>query len=172
MSSGRTVAFLLLGAGLAVALIGVLWLGSSLVEGGLRSTGAILGGGVLAILVLPLLGGGVYMLVRSGQEAVEETERETLRRILDIVKSRGQVPISDLVLELGSDREQVQEQIHSLVGMGLFSGYIFWDEGILYSEEAANLRDLEQCKNCGGELKLAGKGVVTCPYCGTEYFLN
>jgi predicted RNA-binding Zn-ribbon protein involved in translation (DUF1610 family) len=42
----------------------------------------------------------------------------------------------------------------------------------LYSSDASNLRGLEKCKNCGGEIKLAGKGVVVCPFCGTEYFLT
>jgi tRNA(Ile2) C34 agmatinyltransferase TiaS len=65
----------------------------------------------------------------------------------------------------------VQNQVHALVGMGVFSGYVNWDDGVLYSAEAANLRDLERCKYCGGELKLVGKGVISCPFCGTEYFL-
>ena len=56
--------------------------------------------------------------------------------------------------------------------MGLFSGYINWDEGMLYSVEARNLRELENCRVCQGKLELAGKGVVQCPYCDTEYFLD
>jgi hypothetical protein len=114
----------------------------------------------------------VFLLVRSRREAVEEAERASLRRILDLVKSRGQIPVSDIVLELRSSREKVQRQVHALVGMGLFSGYINWDDGVLFSAEAAGLRTLDRCKYCGGELKLGGKGVVVCPYCGAEYFLT
>jgi tRNA(Ile2) C34 agmatinyltransferase TiaS len=55
--------------------------------------------------------------------------------------------------------------------MGVFSGYVNWDEGTLYSEQASELRNMTQCKNCGGNLTLAGKGVIKCPFCGTEYFL-
>jgi tRNA(Ile2) C34 agmatinyltransferase TiaS len=61
--------------------------------------------------------------------------------------------------------------LHELVGMGLFAGYVNWDEGMLYSRQASELRQLSQCENCGGQLELAGKGVIRCPYCGTEYFL-
>ncbi len=61
--------------------------------------------------------------------------------------------------------------IYKLVGMELFNGYINWDEGKLYSVEAAGLVNLTSCKNCGGQIKLAGKGVSKCPYCGTEYYL-
>ena len=43
---------------------------------------------------------------------------------------------------------------------------------MLYSAEARHLRELDKCQNCGGEIELTGKGVVTCRYCGTEYFLS
>ena len=43
---------------------------------------------------------------------------------------------------------------------GLYSGYINWDKGVLYSSEASKLRDLKQCPNCGGEIVLTGKGVA------------
>ena len=89
-----------------------------------------------------------------------------------MVKTRGQAPIADLVFELKSTRDEVQGWIHDLVGLGIFSGYVNWDEGILYSIEASQLRDLTRCKHCGGEVQLAGKGVVRCAYCGTEYFLS
>lgn len=172
MKSGRTVAFLLLGAAALLIILGVAWLGGGVAEGRLRLTGALLGGVLLAGLALPLLGGGVYLLLRSRQEAELDAKQDQLRKILDMVESRGQLPVSDLAIELGINRIEVQEKVHALVGMGVFSGFINWEEGVLYSEDAAGLRDLERCKYCGGELKLAGKGVVTCPYCGTEYFLS
>lgn len=172
MKSGRTLGILIILGALALAAGGIAWLAVTAGEGRLQGSGAVMGGICGAVVLLPLLGIGIFMLVRSGQEAVQDAQQAELRKILDVVKSRGQVAISDLVLEIGSDRQKVQGQIHSLVGMGLFSGYINWDEGTLYSSEAASLRDLQRCKVCGGELKLAGKGVVTCPYCGTEYFLS
>ncbi len=172
MKSGKVVSLLLIGAAFAVILVGGLWIAGSMTEGNLRLSGALLGAGLLLILVLPLLGGGIYLWIQSGREAEEVAEREEMRKILDMVKSRGQLPVSELVIELSASQDEVHDMIHALVGMGIFSGYINWDEGLLYSEDAAGLRDLERCKYCGGDLDLAGKGVVTCPYCGTEYFLN
>lgn len=166
------MAFGLLGAAAVVLLIGVVWLGASYSEGDLRIGGLVIGLMLLMVIVLPLGIGGLVMLTRSRGEEKELGERQELRKIIDMVKARGQVPLSDVVLELRSTREEVQSQIYSLVGMGLFSGYINWEEGVLYSEQASSLRELDRCKNCGGELKLVGKGVITCPYCGTEYFLN
>ena len=92
--------------------------------------------------------------------------------LLDIVSTRGQVSIADLVLELKSSRDDVEKNLNELVGRGLFSGYVDWNKGMLYSVEASKLQGAQYCPNCGGKLELAGKGVVTCPYCGAQIFLS
>jgi len=71
-----------------------------------------------------------------------------------------------------SSVDSVKDMVYQLVGLQVFSGYINWDQGILYSSEASKLLELDKCKNCGGEITLAGKGIVRCKYCGTEYFLS
>lgn len=172
MGSGRIVGILLLAGGAILAVVGLAWLAAGVADGSFGTGGAIIGGAMLAVVVLFLAGGGVFLLMRSRSEEEEEEQRKEMRKILDAVKVRGQVTVSELVLEIGSDRDTVHDQIHSLVGMGLFSGYINWDEGTLYSEEAANLQGLERCKYCGGEVDFAGKGVLKCQHCGTEYFLS
>jgi len=43
---------------------------------------------------------------------------------------------------------------------------------MLYSVEAQKLKDNGTCPKCGGKLELAGKGLIKCPYCGTEVFLS
>ena len=87
-----------------------------------------------------------------------------------MVKTRGQIDISDLVFELHSTSDQVRDDVYKLVGMGLFTGYVNWSDGTLYSREASQLTGTK-CPNCGGEQEFAGKGVITCKYCGTDVFL-
>ena len=123
------------------------------------------------VIALPLAGVGVYMIVRGQAVAQDETEAKQQRRLLDMVTTRGQVSLSAAAIELQAPRERVKNWVYRLVGLGVFTGYINWDDGTLFSAEAAQLRDLTACKKCGGNVKLAGKGVVKCPYCGTEYFL-
>jgi hypothetical protein len=93
------------------------------------------------------------------------------RQLLDIVKSRGQVDITDLAIEMKSSAESIKQIVHQLVGLGVFSGYVNWDDGTLYSSDARHLRDLKNCEKCGAPIQLVGKGVVKCKFCGTEYFL-
>lgn len=172
MNSGRLVGIILIVVGFGIAVIGGLWLASQVTGGQLQSGGALVGAGIAFIPVALLVGFGIYLYVQGGKEAEFEFEMQKQRQLLDIVKSRGQVAVSDLALEMKTNVDTVKSMVHQLVGLQVFSGYINWDKGILYSSDASNLRGLEKCKNCGGEIKLAGKGVVVCPFCGTEYFLT
>jgi DNA-directed RNA polymerase subunit RPC12/RpoP len=61
--------------------------------------------------------------------------------------------------------------VRDLVGKNLFSGAINWKDGILYSKQASELKADRKCPNCGGQLELVGKGVIECPFCGSEVFL-
>lgn len=169
----RTVGWILVALAGVVLALGGLWLASGVAGGQLGRSGAVLGFGLLVlVLVSPLLVGGIMTLSRSRREEREDVDAAQMRKVLDIVQTRGAVKVSDLVLELGSGLPAVQSMIYRLVGMGVFSGYVNWDDGVLYSADAAGLRGLTECKKCGGKLTLAGKGVIKCPFCGTEYFVT
>lgn len=168
-SSGKIIGIILVGVGAVLILAVVLWL---LVAENLSRGGAALGLILALILAAPLIGGGVFVLIRGAREDKAMAQVAQQRKLLSLVKTQGQVSIGDVALELGATFDQVKTWIYDLVGKGLFSGYINWDNGILYSQQASQLRDETRCKQCGGALSLAGKGVVRCPYCGTEYFLN
>jgi hypothetical protein len=170
---GKTLGIILIAGGMIVGII-VAWLGSVyLREGSLTAGAATLGIAIgFVVLVLPQIGFGVFLLMKGGQEETAVAHIQQQRQLLSIVKSRGQISLSDLILEMQTNKDDVQNMIHHLVGMGLFSGYINWDEGVLYSTEASQLRNMSQCAHCSGQLELVGKGISQCPYCGTEYFLE
>ncbi len=170
---GRTLGIILLIGGTIVAIIlGVLMMTYSR-EGSLTSGASVLGFTLgFLVLVLPQWGFGAYLLWQGNKDAAAAATAEKQRELLDIIKSRGQVDIGDVAIEMRVPMDEVHEMLHQLVGMGLYSGYINWDEGMLYSKEASQIRELSNCYHCGGEVKFAGKGVLRCPYCGTEYFLD
>jgi len=170
---GKVVGIILIFIGIAaIGVAGVWALAEMASSEALTAGGAALGVGLVFFLVtVPTVGVGVYLLVKGRRESAEMAEVDKQRKLLNIILSRGQVNMSDLVLEMGSSSDQVKAWIYDLVGKGLFSGYINWNDGILYSKQAGSLRETKKCPNCGGQMQFGGKGVITCPYCGTDIFL-
>ncbi len=172
-SSAKMMGLAMVAAGAILGLAGGAWLLSGISEDKLERSGAIFGLILLlGVVVLPLIGGGLFFIRKGAQEEKQMAKINEQRRLLDIVSTRGQISISDLVLELKSSRDDVEKNLNELVGRGLFSGYVDWNKGMLYSVEASKLQGAQFCPNCGGKLELAGKGVVTCPYCGAQIFLS
>lgn len=79
--------------------------------------------------------------------------------------------MADLAIECNLTRDQVKQNVYDLIGKDLFRGYVNWERGELVSAEAAQIKE-DTCPNCGGRVELAGKGLVRCPYCGTETYLS
>ena len=170
MNLNRLVGIVLIVLGLIIGVVAGAWL---FTNEDLEGPARILGLGLaLLVLVAPLVGGGLYLATLGGKESRQQADAAQQRKLLNIVQTRGSVPISDMVLEMQLPREQVKEMIYSLVGLGVFSGYINWDKGVLYSSDASHLRELRQCPNCGGDITLSGKGVANCRFCGTEFYLS
>lgn len=167
----QTLGILMIGASVFLEMAFLGFLAIQRVRAELTPGGFALGAFLIFLVFSPLLIAGIYLWRRGGVEAREAEVAEKQRRLLGMIQARGKVALSDIALELRATRDHVRAWIYDLVHMGLFSGYINWSEGLLYSVEAAALRDAGKCPNCGGALELAGRGVIRCPYCGTEIFL-
>ena len=140
---------------------------------GETSSGGMVLGMFLALLVMaPIFGAGVYVFRKGSVEKEEYARVEQEKTILNMVLAQGQVTIAELVVELGAPRDEVEDMIRDLVGKQLFSGAINWDKGVLYSVESQQLTEGRKCPNCGGDLQFAGKGLIVCPWCGSEVFLT
>ena len=171
-SSAKTVGLIMsVGGALLLALV-VAWVLQGVAADDVEGTGATLGIGLAAVILLPVIGGGLFMIVKGRSESADLARVDQQRKLLNLVQTRGQVTIADLVLDLKSSRGQVQSDLVDLVGRGLFSGYVDWKRGMLYSVQASQLQGQKNCPNCGGEVQLGGKGLVVCPYCGAEIFLT
>lgn len=165
-NNGRLVGLILISLGL------IMFLGGSAVS--ITSTKGNLGGAVLGIVISVFIGmlpiaAGSYLLRQNRIEAIQRADAIRERRILDIATTRVQVDLRELAIELNADIAQIRNDIYRLIGLGLFTGYVNWDNNTLYSCEVAQLAS-NKCPNCGGVQEFVGKGVVACKYCGVEVF--
>ncbi len=170
---GKIVGPILALIGVGICVVGAIWIVAAGRggEGGMSAGGTALGFALLFIVAVPFVAAGAFLFIKGRQEAVEMAEVEKERKVLNMVQTRGQVKISDIALELDITRDQLKDYIYDLVGKGLFTGYVDWKGGLLYSKQASEMPS-GKCPNCGGELELAGKGVIACEYCGSEIFLT
>jgi DNA-directed RNA polymerase subunit RPC12/RpoP len=125
----------------------------------------------LVLFSLPWFAVSLYLLLSSRGEIKEETKADKERTILSAVMTRGRVSVADLAIECDLTREQVRDYVYDIIGKDLFRGYVNWEKGELVSAEAAHIKS-DTCPNCGGKVELAGKGLVRCPFCGTETYLS
>lgn len=168
---GKTIGILLIVLGVALGIIPALMLLPNLMNGKLTGGGFMICEGPAILIGLVAAGVGVYMMVSGAKEQEEQIQIEKEKLILNIIETRGKVKLSDITIETGLPTDKVSLYIYDLVGKKLFTGFVDWKGGILQSQEAKDM-PMDKCPNCGGQLELAGKGVVKCPYCGTEIFLN
>jgi hypothetical protein len=174
MNTGKTIGIVLIVIGIGICVVVGAWLLASAAgpESNLRLSGAILGAALAFIIAAPAVGVGVFLLVRGRREAAAMAEVEKEQELLGMIRTQGQISIPEAAIELDVDRSQVESWIYDLVDKELFAGYVNWDDRTLYSRDASQMRGNNKCPNCGGEVELAGKGVVKCPYCGVEIFLS
>lgn len=172
LAQGKTVGIILIAVGLVIALGAALCMLPSLLEdGGLRASGYALGLTLAILFVsLPLAAVGIYLIVRGQAESKQMAEVAKEKKLLNMVQAQGRVVVADAAVELDVPLDTIKAFIYDLVGKGLFTGYINWDEGVLYARQAGEMRTT-RCPHCGGTRELVGKGLVKCPYCGSELFL-
>ena len=140
-ASGRVIGLILIAIGVVIGVLSGLWLMSGMSEGTLRGSGALLGAVFLFLVVVaPLVGGGIFFLSRGRAEEQATARARAQRRLLDMVSTRGKISIIDIAQELKLSRGEIEGDLYDLVGMGLFTGYVDWNKGILQSVEAARLQ--------------------------------
>jgi DNA-directed RNA polymerase subunit RPC12/RpoP len=172
IGSGRIVGLGLMIGSAVLLVVFLVWAGTALGTAETSAGGMTLGVLLALIVLAPIFGIGVYLLRSGTAEKAQYDEVQQERKILNMVLAQGQVTIGELVADLQLPRDTVEDMIRSLVGKQLFSGAINWEKGVLYSVESQSLTSDRKCPNCGGELRFAGKGLIVCPYCGSEVFLT
>ena len=168
VGQGKPIGVILMIAGVAVVVLALIW---AFANSSLSSGSIALVGGCATIFGLIIAGAGVYFFLSGQSETKQFATVEQEKRVLNSVMTQGQVQIPQLAIEMNASVDQIKSYVYDLVGKGLFTGYVDWKAGKLFSQEASKLQGRTTCPNCGGQLELGGKGVIKCPYCGAEIFL-
>ncbi len=172
MGSSKTAGMVLIGVGGLIFIAAGGFMLASISEGDLTLPGAVLGIVLFGLLPLLVLGGfGIMLLVRGKAEEADMATVRQQEQLLGMIQAQGQVSLSEVMLRLKLNREELEQMIYQLVNMGIFSGYIDWSKQMLYSAEAGKVAS-PICPNCGGERQVVGKGLVKCPYCGASLFIR
>lgn len=173
MKTGRVVGLFLLGVAVLGWLLAAAFLGVQTVSREVTLPGAFLGLLIVTLcFAFPVAGMGVFLVVRGREEEQAYARAQQERELLNMVLAQGKVTFSEAAITLNLSREEVETLVRSLIGKNLFSGAVHWEKGVLYSQEAASLYTERRCPNCGGELEIAGKGMLVCPWCGAEIFVH
>lgn len=168
---GKVVGIVLIGAGLVWCALVSLFVFSGSSSGQVGNSGAILGIGLFGIVPLLILGGvGAFMFISGSREAAQMADVQKKERLLGMIQAAGKISLGSAAIEMSMTQAQVKDAIFELTNQGLFSGYINWQEGIFYGNDAAKVGS-NKCPNCGGVREIVGKGLVKCPYCGVELFI-
>lgn len=171
IGSGRIIGMILIGVGILVAILGVMYF---LTNTGTDSAAKTLGIGFCLVPAALIAGFGVWFMMQGKTETVQFAEVEKQKKILNMVATQGTVQLGTIALETGMTADQVKNALYDLVGKGLFTGYVDWKGGKLVSADAASINQAVisgKCPNCGAPQVVGGKGVIRCEYCGTEFFI-
>ena len=113
---GKTLGIILIIGGVVVGGIILVLMSVYRNEGSLTSGAATLGITLgFLVLVLPQLAFGAYLLMQSKQESIVAESAGKQRKMLGMIKAKGQVHISDLAIEMRSSREEIQGMLYELV---------------------------------------------------------
>lgn len=94
------------------------------------------------------------------------------RDLASVVWGRGKASLPELAAELRLSPGRLHGMLAAAMESGTFTGFFDARTGEIVSAEASELRHGRTCPACGGQMDLAGHGLVVCGYCRAEIFLT
>lgn len=131
MNRGRLAGIILIILGFVVAaIIGVLL--ASQVDS--KSTGVVpLAIGTFLLVIAPLVGVGIYLYVRYGDDADDgqPSAVQKQRALMELLHERGQLQVNEAAVLLGIQQDEVRELVEQLIQLEVFTGSVDWETGLI-----------------------------------------
>jgi hypothetical protein len=93
------------------------------------------------------------------------------RDLVSVVWGRGKASLAQLATELRLSPRRLHDLLVAAMQAGTFTGFVDARGGEVVSSAAVELQRGRSCPSCGGQMDLAGHGLVVCRYCQAEIFL-
>lgn len=125
-------------------------------------------------LILELISVGelmAYLDIEFSRVYSAAALNEKQRRLLAMINIQGKASLVSLAVELNVSRELVRQWVYSLAQRKQLHGFADWSSGTIYSQAVTHILAQNLCPHCGGDLDVAGKGMIQCEHCGVEMFL-
>ncbi|QPC80963.1 hypothetical protein G4Y79_14745 [Phototrophicus methaneseepsis] len=171
MTISRLGGIILVGLGVLMTVLAGFWLAT---EASVLPVGDTLLRALLAFaLIIPVILLGVYLLVRSSTQDAEvfvTSEMEQQRRLLDLLKLRGQATFDELAVALDTTEAEIIAQLQSLVHLSIFSGYVQWENGRVVAVPTQSLLNMTHCVHCQQPIHIGPATTTICTTCETEYY--
>lgn len=170
MNRLRLLGAMLLFGGL-LGILGLLgWLRAAQGEGeiGAQAFGLFL---LIALaLILPLMSGGIYLLIHGDLDLDAYQQSRRMRRLRALLRQSGELRVVEAMLALELDRADLRSLLADAARSGLVEGHADWRKGRLVSSSLA--QGVQPCPACQASVDLQGRGAVACPYCGADLLLS
>jgi hypothetical protein len=121
------------------------------------------------VVVFVLMIIGLYFVVTTNQTAPTAPEMETPLLIVDTLRGRGQITLTDLSIELMLPAQELHIALQEITNLQIFNGYINETRGVISALDPAIIPTISRCIVCNTSLRVQAP-YTACNTCHTDYY--
>jgi hypothetical protein len=121
------------------------------------------------VVVFALMIVGLYFVVTTNQTAPVAPEMETPLLIVDTLRGRGQMTLTDLSIELMLPAQELHTALQEITNLQIFNGYINETRGVISALDPALIPTISRCAVCNAPIRIQASH-TTCSTCQTDYY--
>lgn len=136
----RTKYAVIIGLGFAIAVIAGLWVAVQVSAG--FAFGSVIGTALIAFVPSAILVGyGAYGYIIADQppDEIPHVDVRHQRELVDLIHLQGAISITEAAQKLDISENDVRDAVRQLLELQIFTGWVDWNEDMLYSQRTRRL---------------------------------